>query len=77
MLKMAAIISKEKSVYVTINVLEEREGEIKNSTYLLDKQGNTAFVFDKIHLPSSEIALGVQYGDGACVCDSDGIRFGF
>ena len=52
-------------------------GKIKNSTYLFDKQGNIAFVYDKIHLPPSEIALGVQYGDGACVCDLDGIRFGF
>ena len=77
MLKMAATISKEKAAYVAINVLEEREGKIKNSTYLFDKQGNIAFVYDKIHLPPSEIALGVQYGDGACVCDLDGIRFGF
>lgn len=77
MLKMAAVISKEKSAYVAINVLEEREGEIKNSTYLFDKKGNVAFIYDKIHLPPSEITLGVQYGDGACVCDLDGIRYGF
>lgn len=77
MLKMAANVAKEKSAYVAINVLEEREGQIKNSTYLFDKQGDVAFVYDKIHLPPSEIALGVQYGDGACICDLDGIRFGF
>ena len=46
MLKMAATISKEKAAYVAINVLEEREGKIKNSTYLFDKQGNFAFVYD-------------------------------
>ena len=77
MLEKAASIAKEKKAYVAINVLEERNGEIQNSTYLFDKEGNTAFVYDKIHLPPSEIALGVQYGDGACVCDLDGIRFGF
>ncbi len=77
MLKKAADIAKEKSATVAINVLEEREGTIKNSTYLFDKEGNIAFVYDKIHLPPSEIALGVQYGDGACICDLDGIRFGF
>ena len=77
MLKTAAIISEERSAYVAINVLEEREGNIQNSTYLFDKNGNVAFVYDKIHLPPSEIALGVKYGDGACICELDGIRFGF
>ena len=77
MLKMAATISREKSAYVAINVLEERDGKIKNSTYLFDKQGDASFVYDKIHLPPSEITLGVCYGEGACVCDLDGIRFGF
>ena len=77
MLKMVAAIAKEKSAYVAINVLEDRSGEIKNSTYLFDKKGNVSFIYDKIHLPPSEIALGVQYGDGACVCDLDGMRFGF
>ena len=77
MLKKAATIAKEKSAYIAINVLEERDQKIKNSTYLFDKQGNTAFVYDKIHLPPSEVALGVTHGNGACVCDLDGIRFGF
>ena len=76
MLEKAASIAKEKKAYVAINVLEERNGEIQNSTYLFDKEGNTAFVYDKIHLPPSEIVLGVKYGDGACVCELDGIRFG-
>ena len=77
MLKSASSIAKEKSAYVAINVLEEREGNIQNSTYLFNKQGDIAFVYDKIHLPPSEIALGVKYGGGACVCELDGIRFGF
>ena len=77
MLEKAASIAKEKKAYVAINVLGERNGDIQNSTYLFDKEGNTAFVYDKIHLPPSEIALGVKYGDGACVCEVDGIRFGF
>ena len=76
-LKKAATIAKEKSAYIAINVLEDRNKEIKNSTYLFDKKGNVRFVYDKINLPPSEIALGVKYGDGACVCDLDGIRFGF
>ena len=77
MLKTASAIAKEKSAYIAINVLEERNSKIKNSTYLFDKNGDVAFVYDKIHLPPSEIALGIQYGDGACICDLDGIRFGF
>ncbi|MBO5286964.1 MAG: carbon-nitrogen hydrolase family protein [Clostridia bacterium] len=77
MLKKASEIAKEKSAYVAINVLENRDGKIKNSTYLFDKTGKTAFIYDKIHLPPSELALGVEHGDGACTCDLDGIRFGF
>lgn len=77
MLHKAAVAAKEKSAYVAINVLEERDRKIKNSTYLFDKLGQIAFVYDKIHLPPSEISLGVEYGDGTCVCDLDGIRFGF
>lgn len=70
-------IAKERSAYVAINVLERREGEVVNSTYLFDKNGDVAFIYDKIHLPPFELSLGVKHGDGACVCDLDGIRFGF
>ena len=77
MLEESSKIAKEKGAYVVINVLEEREGDIVNSTYLFDKQGKVAFVYDKIHLPPSEVNLGVKYGGGACACELDGIRFAF
>lgn len=77
MLKEASFVAKEKSAYVAINVLEERTGDFVNSTYLFNKNGEVCFVYDKIHLPPSEVALGVKYGDGSCICDLDGIRFGF
>ena len=77
MLKRSREIARKKAIYVAINVLEERDGKIKNSTYLIDKYGEVAFIYDKIHLPPSEVKLGVSYGDGACVCELDGIKFGF
>ena len=77
MLEKASDIAKDKKAYIAINVLEEREGKLRNSTYLFGKDGKAAFVYDKIHLPPSEVALGMVPGDGACVCDLDGIRFGF
>lgn len=77
MLKQAAAIAKDKKAYIAINVLENREGKLRNSTYLFGKDGNAHFVYDKIHLPPSEVNLGMTPGDGACVCDLDGIRFGF
>ena len=77
MLERAAAVAKAKSAYVAINVLEERNGKIKNSTYLFDKSGNAAFVYDKIHLPPSEVSLGVERGNGDCTCVLDGIKFGF
>ena len=52
MLKAASEIAKENSAYVAINVLETRDGKIKNSTYLFDKAGEVAFIYDKIHCDS-------------------------
>ena len=81
MLAAASAAAKEKGGYVSINVLEERDGVIKNSTYLFDTKGDVAFIYNKQHLPQSELILGVEAGnpDGkcACVCDLDGIRFAF
>ena len=77
MLDFASKIAKEKKAYVSINVIEERKGKIKNSTYLYGKDGKAAFVYDKIHLPPSEIALGISRGEGNCIADLDGIRFAF
>ena len=77
MLKESAMIAKSKGAYLTINVLEERNGQLVNSTYLFNKEGEVAFIYDKVHLPPSEINLGVKPGDGACVCEVDNIRFGF
>lgn len=77
MLNTASLIAKENSAYIAVNVLEERCGKIKNSTYLFDREGTPAFIYDKIHLPPSEVSLGVSRGNGACICDLNGIRFGF
>ncbi len=77
MLQKASEIAKKKHAYIAVNVLEERDGKLWNSTYLFDKQGSPAFVYDKIHLPPSETDLGVSYGSGACVCELDGLKFGF
>lgn len=81
MLEAASRVAKEKACYVSINVLQRRDGKIKNSTHLFDKNGKTAFIYDKQHLPQSEIKLGVEPGNSTgkccCVCNLDGIRFAF
>ena len=81
MLKEASLVAKNKGSYVAINVLERRNEKIKNSTYLFDKCGEVAFIYDKQHLPPSEITLGVEAGNESkkckCVCELDGIRFAF
>lgn len=81
MLKKSSEIAQNKNSYVSINVLEKRGNEIKNSTYLFDKNGEIAFVYDKQHLPPSEIKLGVKAGNNSgkcqCLCELDGIKFGF
>lgn len=70
-------LAKKKAAYISVNVFMRREGKLRNSTYLFDRAGNTAFIYDKIHLPPAEVKLGIVPGDGQCVCDVDGIRFGF
>ena len=81
MLQAAAMVAKEKGAYVAINVLEERQKKIKNSTYFYNKQGKVAFIYNKQHLPQSEVELGVEPGDESgkcnCCCEIDGIRFAF
>lgn len=77
MLEAASVQAKEHGAYISINVLEERDGHRKNSTYLFDKNGDVAFVYDKVHLPPSELALRIVPGNGDCTCVVDGIRFGF
>ena len=81
MLAAAAKTAKEKSAYVAINVLQRRSGKLKNSTYLFDRKGEVAFVYDKQHLPPAEVKLGIEAGNESvkcrCVADVDGIRFAF
>jgi len=80
MLETASEVAKERGAYVSINVLQRRAGEIKNSTYLFDKNGEVAFIYDKQHLPPSEVKLGAVAGCGKkckCTCEVDSIRFAF
>lgn len=82
MLDAASRTAKEKHCIVSVNVLEEKNGKIKNSTYLFGRDGEQVFVYYKQHLPLSEINLGVEAGNGEgekcqCICDYDGIRFAF
>ena len=78
MLARAAEVAREKSAYVVINVLETREGKLKNSSYLFNKAGDVAFIYNKQHLPPSEVKLGVEPEEKCnCICDLDGMRFAF
>ncbi len=77
MLLTASRCAKNNQAYIAINVLQRRNGEIKNSTYLFGKNGEIVFIYDKVHLPPSELELGVERGDGGCICTIDGIRFAF
>ena len=74
MLQKVSELAKEKAAYISVNVFLRREGKLRNSTYLFDRGGNIAFIYDKIHLPPAEVKLGIVPGDGQCVADVDGIR---
>ena len=80
-LKETSEVAKNKQAYVAVNVLQQRDGKIKNSTYLFDKNGDVAFIYDKQHLPPSEVKMGIKAGDDSgkcqCLCELDGIKFAF
>ncbi len=72
-LPRAAAMRRESSdaarkfgAYVAVNVLEERAGRLYNSTILYNREGSEVFVYDKIHLPPSEVELGITHGSGEC-----------
>ena len=52
MLAEASKLAKEKSCYVAINLLEERDNKFRNSTYLLDKNSlfNSAYTWCVAHI---------------------------
>lgn len=79
MLEKASEIAKNKKAYVAVNVLHIRENKRRNSTYLFDKSGEVKFIYDKQHLPPSEVKLNVAANEGKCRCvfELDGIRFAF
>ena len=60
MLNEASAFAASAGKMVAINVLEDREGKLWNSTYLFDREGQMTFRYDKIHLPPSEVALKVS-----------------
>ncbi len=66
-----------KGAYIALNVIERRKGQIFNSTWLYGPDGKPAFCYDKVHLPPAEVSLGITPGEGSCVCQVGGLKFGF
>ena len=78
MLSYAKSRAREKGGYIGINLLRYNEkNELKNSTYLVGKDGEVHFIYDKVHIPPVELELGVVRGSGECVYTLDGIAFAF
>ncbi len=73
----AAQAAGDKGAYIALNVIERREEKIFNSTWLYGPDGKPAFCYDKVHLPPAEVSLGITPGDGSCVCEVGGLKFGF
>lgn len=77
MLSYAKKTAGEKKGYIGINLLRLDGNELKNSTYLIGKDGEVHFVYDKVHIPPVERELGVVRGNGECVFTLDDITFAF
>lgn len=77
MLAYAKKTAKEKSGYIGINLLRYEGDTLRNSTYLIDKNGNEHYIYNKVHIPPVERELGVIRGNGDCICTLDQITFAF
>lgn len=60
-----ADFAKKHNCYVTCPTITKNEGHYYNSSLLIDRKGNIAGVYHKIHTVKSETLPGVDYKDGS------------
>ncbi|MAG36206.1 MAG: hypothetical protein CL878_08175 [Dehalococcoidia bacterium] len=70
-------VAREHHCYVIVPIFTVEDGHIYNSQVLLDRKGNLASVYHKIHPTINEIEMGVTPGAEAIVTDTDFGRTGF
>jgi hypothetical protein len=65
-------IAKKNRAFITCPSLRRAEdGSLRNSTELLDRNGQTVGIYDKNHLTVGEIEMGIRPGDSAPVFETE------
>ena len=72
-----AEVARRHRCYVIVPIFTVEDGKTYNSQVLLDRKGNVASVYHKIHPTISELEMGVTPGMGTVVADTDFGRVGF
>ena len=72
-----AAAARRHRTYVVLPILTREEGRVYNSAILLDRRGQIASVYHKIHPTIGEIERGVTPGTETVVTETDFGRVGF
>ena len=72
-----AEVARQHGCYVVVPIFTAEDGKTYNSQVLLDRKGNVACVYHKIHPTISEIEMGVTPGVETVVAATDFGRVGF
>lgn len=72
-----ADVARKHGTYIVLPLYTKEDGEIFNSAILLDRRGEVAAVYHKIHPTIGEIEMGVTPGTETVVAETDFGRVGF
>ncbi|MCE5270969.1 carbon-nitrogen hydrolase family protein [bacterium] len=72
---LSALARKHK-MYIIVGILENDHGVLYNTALLIDRQGQVAGRYRKVHLPLDDLEGGVTPGDSYPVFDTDFGRIG-
>lgn len=72
-----ADLARRFGMYVVAGLLCKRGSELRNVAVLIDREGQIAATYSKIHLTPSEIHSGLTPGDEVIVVETDLGRVGF
>lgn len=72
----AAEIARRHAMYVICPLVTRRGGRTYNSAVLLDRKGQVAGIYDKVHPTVGELEAGITPGTGIPVFDADFGRLG-
>lgn len=77
LLDQCCLLAREGQFLLAVNLLLVEDGRRFNRTHLISRSGEVVARYNKVHLPESEVRLGVEPGRSAAVASVEGVRFTF